>query len=242
MPLALLALLLIGALALAACGHDETAAGATSSASPSATEVFTDTSPFVAVTDDGSMMAVSYSEPPYPPARKAVAAGTVGWLFKPTVDIEITALGCFDAYQDGLARRHRVGIFDALTGQLVASVTVGPASALEGVFRWEPLRGKKVEVDGQLWHADSCILRAGRAYAVGVRTNPGVEERGAHEILYEEHSGTEEWAPEIRYGGLRTNLGSDVAFSAPTNPARLFAMIPIAWMSPNFKFRRAKTL
>jgi hypothetical protein len=233
----LLALLSAAALALAACGHDETATGTTPSASPGTTEASTDTSPYAAVTDDGTMMAVSYSEPPYPPAGKAIAAGTVGWLFKPTVDIEVTALGCFDAYQDGLAHKHRVGIFDAHTGQLVASVTIGRTSALEGAFRWEPLRGKAVEVDGQLSHASSCILRAGHAYVVGTRADPGVEEPGAYETLYEEDSWTEEWAPAIRYGGLRSNLGSDVAFSAPTNPRTVWAMIPIAWMSPNFMFR-----
>jgi len=238
-PLVLLAVLLAAALALPACGHNETAGGTTPPASPSTTGASADAFTSTAPSDDGTTTAVSYSEPPYPPSGKAVAAGTVGWLFKPTVDIEVTALGCFDAYQDGLAHKHRVGIFVARTGQLVASVTVGPASALEGAFRWEPLRGMKVEVDGQLCSASSCILRAGHAYVVGTRANPGVEEPGAHETLYEEDSWTEEWAPEIRYGGLRTNLGSDIAFSAPTSPRTVWAMIQIAWMSPNFKFKPA---
>jgi hypothetical protein len=236
-PLVLLALLLAAALALPACGHDETAVGTTPPASPSTAGASADAFTSTAPSDDGTMMAVSYSEPPYPPAGKAIAAGTVGWLFKPTVDIEVTALGCFDADQDGLAHKHRVGIFDAHTGQLVASVTVGRTSALEGAFRWEPLRGKAVEVDGQLSHASSCILRAGHAYVVGTRADPGVEEPGAYETLYEEDSWTEEWAPAIRCGGLRSNLGSDVAFSAPTNPRTVWAMIQIAWMSPNFKFQ-----
>jgi hypothetical protein len=235
--LVLLALLSGTALALAACGHDETAAGTTPPVSPGTAEASTDGSPYTALTDDGTMMAVSYREPPYPPAGKAVAAGTVGWLFKPTVDIDVTALGCFDAYQDGLAHTHCVGIFDARTGQLLASVKIRRGSALEGAFRWEPLHGKEVEIDGQAWYRSGCALTAGHAYVVGTQTDPGVEEPGAHETLYEEDAWTEEWAPAIRYGGLRTNLGSDVAFSAPTNPRRGFAWIPIAWMSPNFKFQ-----
>jgi hypothetical protein len=81
------------------------------------------------------------------------------------------------------------------------------------------------------------VLQAGHAYVVGTRTNPGVEGPGAHETLYPEDDPFEEWAREIDYGGLRTNLGSDDAFSAPTNPRLDFAWAKIAWMSPNFKFR-----
>jgi hypothetical protein len=244
--LTVLALLLVTALAvmaLAACGRDETASGneAVSSTAPiehpSPTEAYDEGGAGSALGGDATRMAVSYSQAPYPPSGKAFSAGTVGWSFKPTVDIEVTELGCFDAYQDGLAHAHRVGIFDAHTGRLVASVTVGPKSALDGAFRWEEIRGKAVEVDGVTWHADSCVLVAGHAYVVGTRTNPGVEEAGAHETLYPEEGQSEEWAAEIVYGGLRTNLGSDTGFSAPTNPRQDFAWAQIAWMSPNFKFR-----
>jgi hypothetical protein len=238
-----LALLLTAALALPACGNDGTATSngtATSTtplAGPSPIETPGDEGSGTALSDDGARMAVSYSQAPYPPSGKAFAAGTVGWSFKPTVDIEVTALGCFDAYQDGLAHKHRVGIFDVHTGRLVASVTVGPKSALDGAFRWEEIRGKAVEVDGVTWYASSCLLKAGHAYVVGTRTEPAVEGPGAHETLYPEGEPFEEWPPGIDYGGLRTNMGSDTAFSAPTNPRRGWAMAPIAWMSPNFKFR-----
>lgn len=237
-PVVPLVVLLAAALALAACGQDGTAASpSATAASPSATgaspDGFADTTP----SDNGTTMAVSYSELPYPPSGESFAAGTVGWLFKPTVDIEITELGCFDAYQDGLAHAHSVGIFDARTGRLIVSVTVGPKSALEGAFRWEEIPGKPVEVDGVTWNARSCVLQADHAYVVGTRTNPGVEGPGAHETLYPEDDPFEEWAPEIDYGGLRTNLGSVTAFSAPTNPRMDFAWAKIAWMSPNFKFR-----
>ena len=236
-PTMLVALLLTVALAPAACGHDETAAGTPTPASPSATGASPDAFANTIPSDDGTTMAVAYSEPPYPPSGKSFSAGTVGWLFKPTVDIEITELGCFDAYQDGLAHAHSVGIFDAHTGRLIVSVTVGPKSALQGAFRWEEIPGRPVEVDGVTWNARSCVLKAGHAYVVGTRTNPGVEGPGTHETLYPEDDPFEEWAPEIDYGGLRTNLGSDSAFSAPTNPRLDFAWAKIAWMSPNFRFR-----
>jgi hypothetical protein len=214
------ALLIASALALAACGG-EAASGTTPPAGPSPTASPSPAAPSAAP-PDGTKMAASYDSPPSYPAE-AVGTPTVGWVFRPKVDIKITELGCYDADQDGLKQTHRVGIFDARTDRLLASVKVGRGSELDGAFRWEPL-------------AKPLILKAGHPYAVGTAADPMVEGPDAgHETMYEE--GTEQWAPEIHFGGLRTTLGSKVAFSAPTNRELYFAMGKVAWMSPNFKFR-----
>ena len=230
-PAAVLALLTVPVLALAACGGGA-ASGTTppaatpAAAGPNQTQTPGATTSRTLPPPGGTSMAVSYAEPPYPPA-KAIAAGTTGWKFKPTVDIAVTELGCYDEDQDGLARSHRVGIFDARNKRLLASVTVGRGSSLDGAFRWEPL---EVRV----------VLKAGRSYLVGTHERPvEVNNEETLETLYDEEDAWPpgKWAPEIAFSGLRTNLGADRGFSAPANPRRLWAMIRVAWMSPNFKFR-----
>jgi hypothetical protein len=168
-------------------------------------------------------MAASYERPPSCPTE-AVGTPTVGWVFRPKVDIKVTELGCYDADQDGLIHTHQVGIFDARTDRLRAGVKVGPGSALDGAFRWESL-------------AKPLILKAGHPYAIGTASE---STKAGQETMYQE--GTEQWAPEIHFGGLRTTLGSKVAFSAPTNRKLYFAWGKVAWMSPNFKFQRVVRL
>lgn len=170
----------------------------------------------------GARPAVSYDRGPWPPS-KAITLGTVGWTFRPTVDIEVTGLGCYDADQDGLAYSHRVGIFDARTKRLLAGVTVRPRSTLDGAFRWESL-------DAPL------ALKAGRTYVVGTEDHRQTEVDGEStcETLYDEQG---DWAPEIAFGALvRSSLRSAGRFAAPTNEGQSWAMIKVTWMSPNFKF------
>jgi len=215
---ALLFVLVAGALAVAACGGGET----TSSPSPTAT------SPGPAMSSSppatGPRAAVFYREPPLPPP-KAITTGTVGWTFTPTVDIGVTDLGCYDAYQDGLATRHRVGVWDADGADLLASVTVGPGSTLDGAFRWESLE-------------TPLVLEAGRPYLVGTEEQPvKVNDQETFETVYYEDVYREQWAPEIFDRGMRTTLGlSGGRFMAPTNATIVADTILYGWMSPNFKF------
>jgi hypothetical protein len=152
----LLTILIVGTLGVAACGGGEAtgrpspiavSSGPITAASPSPTA---STTPSAA----GPRPAVSCALPPGLPSPHAITLGTVGWEFKPTVDIKVTDLGCFDVYQDGLALSHRVGILDEETSRLLATVTVRPKSPLDGVFRWESL-------------AAPVVLRAGHSYLVG---------------------------------------------------------------------------
>lgn len=180
--------------------------------------------------------AVSYSRanPPStdrtPGSARARNAGTIGWGFEPKVDIKVTALGCFDADRDGLTRPHRVGIFDAETRRLLASVTVRPGSRLEGFFRWESLK-------------TPLVLRAEGFYVVGT------EDRGTLETVYTRcgwpgaewgPQAGERWAQEIVSGGtpgLYVNRRWHRAFTAPTFCQDLWGDAP--WFSPNIKFRAA---
>ena len=171
----------------------------------------------------GPIAAVSYAAPPAPP-EKAITAGTVGWKFTPRVDIKITALGCYDADQDGLELGHRVGMFKGHPERLLASVTVRPKSTLDGAFRWESLKAP-------------LVLKAGEAYLVGTADRQQVERfnmESTCETLYE---GEGQWAPQIAFGGLRSSYRfGGPAFRAPTIAKQTNAFIQVTWMSPNFKF------
>jgi hypothetical protein len=139
----LLMMLVVRVLAVVACGGETTSSTSPSAASPNPAASHGEANPS-ATASAGPRMAVSYAQPPGLPSPHAITVGTVGWKFKPTVDIKVTQLGCFDVYQDGLALSHRVGIFDGHTGRLMASVTVHPKSTLDGAFRWESLRAPLV--------------------------------------------------------------------------------------------------
>lgn len=167
----------------------------------------------------GARPAVSYAESPEPGVyrHKIGGTGTVGWSFAPTVDIEVTYLGCFSPEPGGLEEVHRVGIFDAKSECLLDSVTVRGQSPLEGFFRWEPLRR-------------SLVLEGGHTYLIGTRTL-------GDETLYEEGLPSEQWAAEVVFGELLTSYGrSGSGFTAPTDPTQGADWDKIVWMSPNFKF------
>jgi hypothetical protein len=229
--LGVVAMVAVFALALSACGGDEAASGTDARlpvASTSPTETHSDIATGPSPSASGLSMAVSYAEPPLPPER-AISPGTVGWKFEPTVDVEVTELGCYDADGDGLALAHRVGIFDGSTKRLLGSVTVRPRSTLDGAFRWESLE-------------EPLVLQAGHFYLVGTADRTQVEQVGSKrektcETCYDQDSAGR-WAPEIAFGGLRTSyrLGGP-EFTAPKITKQVNAFIQVAWMSPNFKFR-----
>jgi hypothetical protein len=228
----LLTVLVIGALAVVACGGGETTFSTLpAAASPSPTA----SASRVVWANPRSAVSYARANPPStartPTSQRAKKAGTVGWDFQPTVDIEVTALGCFDAGRDGLARAHRVGIFDAYSNRLLASVTVRPKSRLDGFFRWESLE-------------TPLVLTAGLHYVMGTEDKETLEtvytRRGWPEEEWGPQPG-EHWAAEIGRGrmGLFVNRPSEAAFTAPTFTQDLWNDAP--WFSPNFKFRPASS-
>ena len=131
---ALLCLAVVAVL-VAACGEMKPSPGPSSSWTPGASPV----------------PAITY--PPQDGTNTGFWPGTEGWYFKPTVDIEVTALGWYDDAQDGLTQVHRVGIFDAGDEQLLVESKVQPDSPLDGGFRWVPL-------------APPLVLEAGHEYVM----------------------------------------------------------------------------
>jgi len=113
---------------------------------------------------------------------------TEGWVFKPVVDIRVTALGFYDDGQDGLRRPHKAAIFDMSNKQLLVSIEVQPQSPLDGVFRWAEI--------------EPLVLSAGHAYVVAVEQVAPWD----HEILKPKGR---EFAPEIQYVGYREHWGKE---------------------------------
>jgi hypothetical protein len=65
-----------------------------------------------------------------------------GWSFTPLVDIEITALGVFDTYQNGLYEPHPVGLWsmsNTSEALVTATIPAGTAASREGYFRYMPV-------------------------------------------------------------------------------------------------------
>ncbi|MBY0373393.1 MAG: DUF4082 domain-containing protein [Bryobacteraceae bacterium] len=65
-------------------------------------------------------------------------SGTIGFLFSVNTAVNLTDLGYWDEGGDGLIDPHQVGIWDAVSNTLVASVTVptGTGGTLLGGFRF----------------------------------------------------------------------------------------------------------
>lgn len=202
-------LVAVATLAITGCGSDGTTPGAPD-ATPGATaspRIVAAPAPVSSGTDPRP--AVAYAEPPEPGVMSGFMIGTYGWAFTPTVDMEVTDLGCYDDHQDGLWPPRRVGIFDAWTDRLVASVIVGPQSVVGGAFRWESVESP-------------VVLNAGHTYLAVSQYAPG-------DGIYD-RTRAEVWAPEIASGELF--YGDDAAgFVAPheDNPW-------LCWMGPNFRF------
>jgi hypothetical protein len=66
----------------------------------------------------------------------------LGFQFAVSAPVTISALGWLDQLQDGLARQHEVGIWNAGSQALLASTVVqaGTLDPLQGHFRWSQLQ------------------------------------------------------------------------------------------------------
>ena len=169
--------LVVAAVWLAACGEMKPSPGPSGSWTPGASPV----------------PAIAY--PPQDGTNAGNWPGTEGWYFKPTVDVEVTALGWYDDAQDGLTQAHRVGIFDASDEQLLVESEVQPDSPLDGGFRWVPL-------------APPLVLEAGREYVMaGFAHAPfDLSVRNPNDATI---------APELRYLRMRTTPEHDSHWGFP---------------------------
>jgi hypothetical protein len=193
--LALLSVVVVAgaALALAACGEMKPSSGPSGSWMPGASPI----------------PAITYR--PQASTNTGNWPGTEGWYFKPTVDIEVTALGWYDDAQDGLTQVHRVGIFDVSDEQLLVESKVQPDSPLDGGFRWVPLE-------------PPLVLEAGREYVMaGFAHAP-------FDLSVRNPKGATV-APELRYLRMRTTPESNPHWGFPDRKDAATCL------NTNFKFR-----
>jgi hypothetical protein len=99
---------------------------------------------------------------------------SLGWRFTANQDVSVSALGFYDANQDGLTTSHAVGIFDVETCTLLASTTVMPSDPLEGFFRFHDIAPIVLPGGADYYIAS---VTGGEQYAVNVTTlnvNPAI--------------------------------------------------------------------
>ncbi len=137
-------------------------------------------------------------------------AGCEGWRFKPTVDIEVSALGFYDDGRDGLRSPHRTAILDAASEKTVVETVVQGGSPLEGAFRWESV--------------GPVVLEAGHEYAM-VWDCPAP---GDPQVLNPEDASL---ALELRYLGYGETAKSGPAWGRPETG------VENAVLAGNFKYR-----
>lgn len=124
----------------------------------------------------------------------------------------MTTLGYYDDGVNGLLTSHTVGIFDTATQALVTpTVAVNSASALDGLFRFEPIA--------------PVLLHEGQSYTVaGATVAP-------FDPLVFNPSGRV-FAPEVQFVVYRVEFGNSLEFPALIQSNNLFASV-------NFQFERA---
>ena len=148
---------------------------------------------------------------PEPAPLMRSVTGTDGFRFTPNVNIIVTALGYYDAHQDGLTLQHPVAIYDYDSQTMLTSATVGPASLLDGSFRFEPV--------------NPLVLAAGNSYLVagyhpGSTTEDFAATPAPSDLII---------SPSITYQGYSYVYGgSTVEF--PTTPYANFT-----FFGPNFQ-------
>jgi hypothetical protein len=78
---------------------------------------------------------------------------TVGWQFTPVIAVTVTALGFYDADQNGLVNAHPVGIFGPSGLVVSGTVPAGTAGTLDGLFHYTDVA--------------PTLLSAGTTYRIG---------------------------------------------------------------------------
>ena len=209
-------LVLLAALALAACGGSDTATTETAapSASVAATVSSTPTPTPTHTWTPGAKPIPAATFPPPDDATTDVGEASFGWTFKPTVDIQVTHLGYYDDGGNGLRHAHPVGIYDLARKKLLVRGMVQRDSPLEACYRFVKVA--------------PVTLSAGRTYIVVTHAMPPFDP----EVNFPKGL---VWAAET---GNRVQ--GEVDFFEDEEAKRL--VFPtresgFLFMTPNFKFR-----
>jgi hypothetical protein len=94
----------------------------------------------------------------------------VGWTFRPTTDLVLNRLGLFDSDRDRQhSEQHQVGIWDAATQTLKASVIINETPGT--------LHTPEISPNGALFHwqalTQPIVLQAGNVYTIGATLYAG---------------------------------------------------------------------
>ena len=145
---------------------------------------------------------------------------TRGFIFSTDVSIDVTALGWFDEGSNGLANRHRVGIWSTGGTELInGAVSKGATDPITGGFRYTTaLTG-------------STDLAAGTYYIGGLSTDSDktVRDLNANQATF---------ASDITFGGSVSNNDIGV-FSFPGSTTPEFN---IGYFGANFEFTRVASV
>jgi hypothetical protein len=152
----------------------------------------------------------------------------IGWEFKATAEIQVTKLGFYDSGQDGLLTSHTLGLFDAATQSLLASVTIsaGSVAPIEGpLVILSPAH--PIPIGGFRYvNIPPALLPAGHDYVVGA-TAAGYVDSTAN---YSPTRDVLQTASEIMFVQGRYTFFGPQGFQFPAN------VFPSADFGPAFEF------
>ncbi|MBW4693920.1 MAG: PTPA-CTERM sorting domain-containing protein [Lyngbya sp. HA4199-MV5] len=110
---------------------------------------FTFTTENVKPVNAASLTAVDFSTPT---TNFTNGSWSLGFQFTTKKAVNVTKLGFYDDFQNGLTQTHDVGIFDD-AGSLLVQGTVNPGDALEGFFRYTSVRSTLLQAGGTFFIA-----------------------------------------------------------------------------------------
>lgn len=146
------------------------------------------------------------------PSAAGFVTGTGGWAFKPTANIAVTSLGCFQYLVPGL-NDLQVGLW-ANGGQLLASVSISATNT---------------PVNFTLYAAiNQVFLNAGNTYAVGIYSSSGLP----LSLITQNIDGSATLASDIQL------LGAATGTPGLTYPGAVGANNTML-LGPNFQYRPA---
>lgn len=128
---------------------------------------------------------------------------TIGWSFRPTTDITITALGLLDIGADGLVDPHEVGVWQS-SGTLLAQTLIpeGTGTTRIGNFRYVDIQPLLL-ASGQDYVIGALYLAAS---APGLGPSDSDPDRDSFQGAFNNANAPRSFAPEIEF--LETRFGT----------------------------------
>lgn len=158
--------------------------------------------------------AVTFTDPG---TQGTNGAWSIGWMFSTNTDIQVNALGYYNAslaggdssFANGTCNCGEVGIFDS-TGNLLASTTVTAGGSLEGLFNYGDIA--------------PITLASGQTYVIAAET-------GSSDYAY--YTGGFTVNPNINF--IQDEYLSSSTLAFPTDSSAITAADGGGWFGPNFE-------